>query len=113
MTMESDQTKNDEDGGGEISSKKGGSGGITSPEGILMLCVAGIIDAISLIPAINVVSDVLGVIVIGGWLVITRPGTAIKKATKKFLIVCGIELIPVVSMAPSWMWFVYSVLKDG
>jgi len=89
-----------------------GGGNLTSPEGILMLCIAGVIDVISLIPVINIVSDVLGIIIIGGWLVITRPGEALKKATKRFLIACGIELIPVVSMFPSWTWFVYKALKS-
>lgn len=89
------------------------SGNLTSPEGILMLSIAGIIDVISLIPIINIVSDVLGIIIIGGWLVITRPGEALKKAVKKFLIACGIELIPIVSIAPSWTWFVYKTLNDG
>mgnify|MGYP001618169117 FL=1 len=87
-------------------------GGITSPEGVLMLCIAGIIDIISLIPVINIISDVLGIIVIGGWMVITRPGEALKKAAGKFLIACGIELIPIVSIAPSWTWFVYKTLHD-
>ncbi|OGZ78208.1 MAG: hypothetical protein A2528_00095 [Candidatus Staskawiczbacteria bacterium RIFOXYD2_FULL_37_9] len=90
----------------------GDNGGITSPEGVLMLFLAGIIDTISLIPIINVVSDILGIIVIGGWLVITRPGEALKKATKRFLIACGVELIPVVSIAPTWVWFVYKTLND-
>ncbi len=98
----------------EASNKTPAEGGnITSPEGILMLCVAGIIDIISFIPAINIISDVLGIIVIGGWLVITRPGQAVKKAVKRFLIVLGIELIPILSIAPSWTWFVYKTLKDG
>jgi len=88
-------------------------GGIASPEGVLMLSVAGIIDVISLIPVINVISDVLGIIIIGGWLVITRPGAALKKTTTRFLIACGIELIPIVSIAPSWTWFVYKTLNDA
>ncbi|MCX6718284.1 MAG: hypothetical protein NTY81_01625 [Candidatus Staskawiczbacteria bacterium] len=91
----------------------GNSGNLASPEGILMLCVAGIIDAISLIPVINIISDILGIIIIGGWLLITRPGEAVKKAVKRFLIACGIELIPIVSIAPSWTWFVYKTLKDN
>lgn len=93
--------------------KENNGGGATSPEGVLMLCVAGIIDVISLVPVINIVSDVLGIIIIGGWLVVTRPGEALKKATKRFLIACGIEIIPVVSIAPTWTWFVYKTLNDG
>lgn len=100
-----------EDGGSDTQAG-GSSGGLTSPEGILMLCIAGIIDLISLVPVINVVSDVLGVVIIGGWIVITRPGEAFKKAIKRLLIAAGIELIPIVSIAPSWTWFVYKTLKD-
>jgi hypothetical protein len=88
-------------------------GNITSPEGVLMLCVAGIIDIISFIPLINIISNILGIIIIGGWLVITRPGEALKKATKRFLIACGIEIFPIVSIIPSWTWFVYKTLNDG
>jgi hypothetical protein len=95
----------------EGSEKTEEGGDITSPEGILMLCVAGVIDIISLIPGINIISDILGVIIIGGWLVITRPGQAFRKVAIKFLIVLGIELIPIVSIAPSWTWLVYSSLK--
>ena len=96
-----------------VPTEKNASGGIASPEGILMLCIAGVIDVVSLIPAINVVSDILGIIIIGGWLVITRPSTALKKALSRFLIACGIELIPIVSIYPTWTWFVYKALKDG
>jgi len=88
------------------------SGGITSPEGILMLCIAGVIDIISLIPVVNFISDILGIIIIGGWLVVTRPGTALKKALGRFLLACGIEFIPIVSIAPSWTWFVYKALNE-
>ncbi|MCX6720862.1 MAG: hypothetical protein NTW11_03590 [Candidatus Staskawiczbacteria bacterium] len=98
-----------EGSGGE----NGNSGNLTSPEGVLMLTIAGIIDVISIIPVINVVSDILGIIIIGGWLLFTRTGEAIKRATVKLLIACGVELIPVVSILPGWTWFVYSTLTDG
>jgi len=87
-------------------------GELTSPEGILMLCTAGFIDVISFIPAINWVSTILGVIIFGGWLIITRPGKAIKIAVKRLLIACGIEVVPIVSIAPAWTWFVYKTLKE-
>lgn len=86
---------------------------LASPEAILMLCVAGVIDAISMIPVINFISDILGVIIIGGWMIITRPGQIIKKAIIRFIIVFVLELIPVVSVSPCWTWFVYKTLKDG
>jgi len=92
--------------------QKTDKGNLTSPEGILMLCIAVVIDVISLIPVINVISDVLGIVIIGGWIVVTRPGEAFKKAIKRLLIAAGIELIPIVSIAPSWTWFVYKTLKD-
>jgi len=99
----------------ESDDKEGGNsdnkGGLTSPEGVLMLSIAGIIDIISLIPVINVISNVLGIIIIGGWMVVTRPGEALKKAVKRFLIACSVELIPIVSIAPTWTWFVYKELK--
>ena len=88
-------------------------GGMTSPDGILMLILAGVLDLISLIPILNILSNILGVIIIGGWLFVTRPQTAIKKASKRFLIACGVELIPVISVFPTWLWFVYKTLKDG
>lgn len=91
---------------------QGTGGGTTSPEGILMLCLAGIIDLISLIPMLNFLSTVFGIIFIGGWLVITRPSQALQKVIKKFLIAAGIEIIPIVSIAPSWTMFVYSAMKD-
>jgi len=103
----------EKEGEEETKTESGGGGGITSPEGVLMLCVAGIIDVISIVPAVNIASDILGTIIIGGWLVMTRPGEALKKALKRFLIACGIELIPIVSIAPSWTMFVYKTLKDG
>jgi len=97
----------------ETEQKSESGGGLTSPEGILMLSIAVILDIVSFVPVINVASDVLGIIIIGGWLVITRPGQAVKKATKRFLIALGIELVPVVSAIPSWTWFVYKALKDS
>jgi len=100
--------------GGEIkNSEENTSGDLTSPEGILMLLVAGTIDTISIIPVVNVISDILGIIIIGGWLLITRPATALKRVWGKFLIAIGIELVPVVSVVPGWTWFVFKILKNG
>jgi len=105
---ESEETNNS----GSESSPGGNSGNLTTPEGVIMLSAAAIFDIVSLVPGVNVISDIFGIVIIGGWLVFTRPGEALKKAIKKFLIACGIELIPIVSVAPSWTWFVYSILKD-
>lgn len=104
-------------------------GQLTAPEGILMLCVAGLLDIIGLILLclswLGVddygILDIIGFFIIGGWLLIrtgTMRGTKgaqqiAKKVAKKFGIAFIIELIPFVgSAAPSWTWCVYSVLKD-
>ena len=97
---------------GEGKENKSQGKDLTSPEAILMLSVAGIIDIISLIPAINWMSTVLGILVIGGWMVITRPGQALKRAAFRFLVVFGIELVPFVSIIPGWTGFVYMTLKS-
>jgi len=111
------EEKNDDKNGDKKEDKKKSSGSIASPEGILMLCVAGIIDIISFIPVINVISGVLGFIVIGGWLIIMRPGQLAKNAVKRIafriIVVCFMEFVPVLSVAPTWTWFVYKTLKEG
>ncbi|TSC95010.1 MAG: hypothetical protein CEN87_22 [Parcubacteria group bacterium Licking1014_1] len=112
---EKEEEKKEEDG--SKAADKGSGGNIASPEGILMLCIAGIIDIISIIPVVNFISGMLGTIVIGGWLVIMRPGYASKQAIKRiafrFFVVFFMEYVPVISAAPSWTWFVYKTLKDS
>ena len=116
MPEEKQDTQDQNISANEKTDKEGASesmgGNISSPEGVLMLSIAGLIDIISFIPVINIVSDVLGIIIIGGWLVITRPGQAMKKALRRFLIAIGIELVPIVSIFPTWTWFVYKTLKE-
>jgi len=118
MAEETNDAKKEKDDKGDEKKEGGGDalkgvGNLASPEAILMLCIAGVIDIIIAIPIINAVSDILGVIIIGGWYVITRPGQIIKKAVIRFIMVVVFELIPVVSIAPSWTWFVYKTIKDG
>ncbi len=85
---------------------------LSSPEGILMLPIAAAIDLISVVPALNFASFIIGVIIIGGWLVITRPGSAIKKAVKRILVTLGFEVIPIVSIVPTWTWFVFNEITS-
>lgn len=93
------------------------SGNLTSPEAILMLCVASAIDTISIIPVLNFASWLAGIIIVGGWYALFHTKQAAKSAAKKitirFLIILGMEVIPVISILPSWTWLVYKVLKDG
>jgi hypothetical protein len=104
------------DGGGAS-----GGGSITSPEGILMLCLAAIFDIIGLIPLIGDISDIFAGIIFGGWMIITG-----KKAIKNFLIAFILEAFPIVSdVAPfvsllsggkipaSWIGCVYKTLNEG
>lgn len=106
----------------EQKSKSGGN--LTSPEGILMLCVAGLLDAIGFgfflvgtwfgIDDYGIL-DVLGMIIIGGWM-FTRSGSLnseiIKKGLKRFGIASLVELVPFLGgIAPSWIILVWKELK--
>lgn len=106
-----------EDDGGEATDAGGSAGNLTSPEGILMLCIAGLIDVVSFIPFLNFISWLVGIIIIGGWYAVFHFKQATKSAAKKLviriLIALGIEIIPVASALPGWTWFVYKTLKDG
>lgn len=121
----------DEDGeeGGEETSASGGGGGeggnLTSPEGILMLSVAGLLDALGfMIFLVGTwfgiddygILDIFGMVVIGGWMLIGGGGSGVKEATKKGLKRFGtatiIELVPFLGgIAPSWTILVYKTLK--
>ena len=111
-----DEEKIEGDAGGENS-----GGGIASPEGILLLCVAGLFDGIGLIPVVGDVSDIIAGIVFGAWMIITK-----KKGWWKFLLAIVLEAIPIVSdivpfislaamifnikLPTSWIGCVYSIL---
>ena len=95
---------------------------LTSPEGILMLLVAGILDFLGLILFFLSwlggddygLLDVLGLFIIGGWMFM-RTGTfsATKKSIKKIGLTFGIELIPFLGgITPSWIIAVYRELKN-
>jgi len=120
-----------EEGGEETSASDsagvGGSGGnLTSPEGILMLSVAVLLDAVGLIIALAGtwfgiddygILDILGMLTIGGWMLL-RGGAggakeAAKKGLKRFLIASAVEVVPFLGgVAPSWTILVWKTLKN-
>ena len=104
----------------------GGAGNLLSPEGVVMLSVAVTIDLISLIPVVNIVSDIIGMIIIGSWMFFrsgTAPGRPQRpgkpkipakgggKILRRFITVGIIEAIPIVSILPWWTITVYNELK--
>lgn len=116
-----------EEGGDEISGGDGGGGGnLTSPEGILMLCIAALLDAIGMVIALAGtwfgiddygVLDILGMLIIGGWMLV-RGGSsgakeAAKKGLKRFITASAVEVVPFLGgVAPSWIILVYRTLKN-
>ncbi|OGZ65150.1 MAG: hypothetical protein A2998_02605 [Candidatus Staskawiczbacteria bacterium RIFCSPLOWO2_01_FULL_37_25b] len=96
-------------------------GNLTAPEGILMLCVAGILDGIGfiffLLSWLGVddygILDILGAVIIGGWLFMRKGTAAASGALKRFLIAFGIETVPFLgSISPSWTIMVWKELKS-
>jgi len=131
-----EKTEKDEKEGEEEEEGKGEDnssiGNLSSPEGIVMLCVAGFFDLMDLIPFINAVSDIIALIIIGGWMLTKQSGR--KKIFARLFTVFVINLMPVVSsftsvigilnfleISPgksaippiSWLGHVYTTLKDG
>ncbi len=99
-------------------------GNLTGPEGILMLCVAGILDGIGLILFClswlgiddYAILDVLGMLIIGGWMFFRGGGLnekIIKRGLRRFGIATVVELVPFLGgIAPSWTILVWKELKD-
>ena len=101
------------------------SGGLTSPEGILLLCVAGLLDVIGfglfLFSWLAIddygILDIIGTVIIGGWMLLRTGSTAgiekvAKKSGKRFAIAFGIELVAFLGGAcPSWTILVWKELK--
>ena len=103
-------------------------GNLTGPEGILMLCVAGLLDAIGFVLFLFSwlglddygILDVIGAVVIGGWLLI-RTGSIkstkgaqdiAQKTLKRFGFTFLAELVPFLGgIAPSWTILVWKELK--
>ena len=96
---------------------------LTGPEGILLLCVAGLLDAIGfvlfLLFWIGVddygILDIIGVVIIGGWMFVRSGGSnknIMKKGLKRFAVAFGIELVPFLGgICPSWTILVWKELK--
>ena len=105
-------------------------GNLTGPEGILMLIIAVPLDLIGIIffilsffgigIAFSFITDIIGLIFIGGWLLI-RTGSVkstkgaqeiAKKTLKRFGFTFLIELMPFLGgIAPSWTILVWKELK--
>ena len=113
-------------GGGSAIDPSKTRGGVTSPEGVLMLCIAIFVDGIGfIIFAVGTwfgiddygILDILGMLVFGGW-VFLRSGhmntDVAKKGLKRFIKSFVVELIPFLGGAsPTWTWLVYKTLKEG
>jgi len=96
-------------------------GNLTGPEGILLLCTAVILDGTGLIflcfSPLGIddygILDIIGAIIIGGWLYLRKGKTAGTKVLQKFLIAFGIEAVPFIgSISPSWTILVWDQLKS-
>ncbi|MFC1629959.1 hypothetical protein ACFL06_00290 [Patescibacteria group bacterium] len=100
---------------------------LITPEGLIMLFIAGFIDVIDFLTGSLVVVDVIAILIIGSWTyfhsqqvkVTARAGGRIKKAAKwakrlKWLrpLLLIVEVIPVVGMLPCWILLVYFELKQ-
>jgi hypothetical protein len=118
--------KNDE-GESEDSEKKstggsaGGAGSLFSPEGVIMLLIAGMFDGIGLIPIVGTITDIIAGIFFAGWMFISG-----KKGWWKFALALLLEAIPIISdlvpfisligilinikLPTSWIGCVYSIL---
>lgn len=100
------------------------AGSLTSPDAIINFIIAGIFDAIGLIPIVGSVSDIIAGIYFLIWMIATG-----KKGWPKFLLALILMFIPIVSdIAPfvslfgmflniklptSWIGCVYSILMGG
>ena len=95
------------------------------PEGILLLCVAGLLDSIGFVLFLFSwmgiddygILDIIGAVIIGGWLLM-RTGASkgtqdvAKKTLKRFGFTFAVELIPFIGgISPSWTILVWKELK--
>jgi hypothetical protein len=107
------------EGGEGYAGAGGNTGGISSPEGVIVMTAAVVFDILGLIPLVNIASDIIAIIVFGLWLFISQRG----KALASFVIALILELIPIVSdIAPfvslfsggklpaSWVGFAWKTL---
>jgi hypothetical protein len=102
-------------------SSNSNKGELTGPEGILMLCIAGTLDIIGFIffclswLAIDDygILDILGALIIGGWLFTRKGAGSATGALKRFLIAFGVEAVPILgSVSPSWTIMVWKELNS-
>lgn len=99
-----------------------------SPEGIMMIIIAGIIDFLDLITASFFVVDLFALVFVGGWILFRsgmlkvrhRTEARVAKATKwvrrlRWLrpLLIFLEFIPVIGAAPCWTLLVYFELKSS
>jgi len=116
------EEKQDEvDKNSEPSASSETKGNLTAPEGILMLCVAGLLDSLGLIffcfSWLGMddygVLDIIGAIIIGGWLFIRKGKGSSSRAIKRLLIAFGIEAVPFLGgISPSWIILVWKELRS-
>jgi len=103
------------------------TGALFSPEGVMMLTIAAIIDIIDFLIASLWVLDIVAILIIGVWIysrsqqitVTRRAAARLRKATqwarrlrwlRPLLII--LEFIPIVGMLPLWVLVVYFELKQ-
>jgi hypothetical protein len=120
-TDNSAETKNEEFSTEQKQEQTNEGGGLTSPEGILMLCVAGILDGIGFLLLCFALDDcgildIFGMLIMGGWLLSrgNKGGVmeAGKKGLKRFGVTTLIEIVPYLGgICPSWIILVWKELK--
>jgi len=113
---ETETTQNEE------TAKTEGPIGVFSPEGFLMLFIAVTLDLIGLIIFIlgtwfaiddYGILDIIGAIIIGGWLFMRKGAMSASKTLNRFLTALGIEAIPFLGgISPSWTIFVWRELRS-
>ena len=101
-------------------------GVLFSPEGTIMMLMAGIVDFLDLITGSFFVVDIFAILFIGGWIlfrsgtmkITRRAGARVMKITKwakrlRWLrpLLIFIEFIPIVGTLPCWLLVVYFELK--
>ena len=103
----------------EGTEEKSANANLTSPEGILMLCIAGLLDGIGFIIFIlgtwfaiddYGILDAVGLAIIGGW-VFFRSGfnkDVVKKGLRRFITTSMIEIFPFLGGAsPTLIYFFF------
>lgn len=99
------------------------AGALFSPEAVMMLFIAGVIDLIDALIFSVLILDIIAILVIGLWIYfrsqtmkVTRGAAArlggLAKKTRWLKFVLGaIEFIPVIGMAPLWIVIVFFELR--